>query len=122
MEVNSSPGLEGIETATGVDVAGAMVQHIEEEVRFPEIDIRQRLTLKKGYGVAEIPVDPASELCGRTIEASGLRDRDVLILTIQRGSLTIPNPRKTREILAGDVLLCFGKTLTLKGLASRPKG
>ncbi len=121
VEVNSSPGLEGIETATGVDVAGAMVQHIEEEVRFPEIDIRQRLTLKKGYGVAEIPVDPASELCGRTIEASGLRDRDVLVLTIQRGSLTIPNPRKTREILAGDVLLCFGKTLTLKGLAPRPK-
>lgn len=122
VEVNSSPGLEGIEAATGVDVAGAMVEHIEEEVRFPEIDIRQRLTLKKGYGVAEIPIDAVSELCGKTIEASGLRERDVLVLTIQRGSLSIPNPRKTREILAGDVLLCFGKTLTLKGLAPRPKG
>lgn len=29
MEVNSSPGLEGIETASGVDVAGAIVQYIE---------------------------------------------------------------------------------------------
>lgn len=30
MEVNSSPGLEGVETATGVDVAGAIIRHIEK--------------------------------------------------------------------------------------------
>jgi ribosomal protein S6--L-glutamate ligase len=29
MEVNSSPGLEGIETATGIDVAGAIIKFIE---------------------------------------------------------------------------------------------
>jgi ribosomal protein S6--L-glutamate ligase len=29
LEVNSSPGIEGIETATGVDVAGLMIDHIE---------------------------------------------------------------------------------------------
>jgi ribosomal protein S6--L-glutamate ligase len=32
MEVNSSPGLEGIQTATGVDVAGAIIELIEQEV------------------------------------------------------------------------------------------
>jgi len=117
MEVNSSPGLEGIEAATGVDVAGEIIALIEDEVLFPEIDLRQRLTLQSGYGVIEIPVDPRSELCGKTIRQSGLRDRDVLVLTIQRESVTIPNPRVDREILAGDVLLCFGKNLTLKGLA-----
>ncbi|MGW8267773.1 MAG: hypothetical protein ACWGSQ_15515, partial [Longimicrobiales bacterium] len=30
MEVNSSPGLEGIETTTGVDVAGAIIEYIED--------------------------------------------------------------------------------------------
>lgn len=30
LEVNSSPGLEGIELATGVDVAGAIIEHIEK--------------------------------------------------------------------------------------------
>ncbi|MCG9598257.1 30S ribosomal protein S6--L-glutamate ligase [Vibrio sp. Isolate25] len=30
MEVNSSPGLEGIETATGKDVAGMIIQYIEK--------------------------------------------------------------------------------------------
>jgi len=121
MEVNSSPGLEGIEAATDVDVAGEVIQLIEDEVLFPDIDIRQRLTLQSGYGVMEVPIDDRSELAGKTIRESGLRERDVLVLTIQRESVTIPNPRTSREILAGDVLLCFGKTLTLKGLAPRKK-
>ncbi len=30
IEVNSSPGLEGIEAATHVDVAGAMIEYIEK--------------------------------------------------------------------------------------------
>lgn len=33
MEVNSSPGLQGIEVSTGKDVAGAIVQFIEKEAR-----------------------------------------------------------------------------------------
>ena len=45
MEVNSSPGLEGIAQATGIDVAGAIAAHIEEEVLIPDIDVKQRLTV-----------------------------------------------------------------------------
>lgn len=33
MEVNSSPGLEGIETATGKDVAGMIYEHIEKSAK-----------------------------------------------------------------------------------------
>ena len=33
MEVNSSPGLEGIEAATGKDVAGAIIKYIEKSAR-----------------------------------------------------------------------------------------
>ena len=121
MEVNSSPGLEGIETATGLDIAGAIVELIEEEVLFPDVDIRQRLTLQSGYSVLEVPVDEESELCGQTVSGSGLRERDVLVLTINRGSVTIPNPKGSREILSGDTLLCFGKTMHLKSLAPRKR-
>jgi ribosomal protein S6--L-glutamate ligase len=121
MEVNSSPGLEGIETSTGIDVAGEIIKMIESEVRFPDIDLRQRLTLDSGYSVMEVPIDERSELCGKTIQNSGLRDRDVIVLTIQRGSVSIANPQKQREISSGDVLLCFGKSLTLHGLAPPPR-
>jgi len=30
MEVNSSPGLEGVETATGVDIAGMIIEFLEK--------------------------------------------------------------------------------------------
>jgi ribosomal protein S6--L-glutamate ligase len=33
MEVNSSPGLEGIEEATGVDIAGKVIAYIEKHAR-----------------------------------------------------------------------------------------
>jgi len=33
LEVNSSPGLEGIEAATGVDIAGAIIEYLERRVR-----------------------------------------------------------------------------------------
>jgi ribosomal protein S6--L-glutamate ligase len=33
MEVNSSPGLEGVEQATGVDVAGKIIEFIEKNAK-----------------------------------------------------------------------------------------
>ncbi len=117
MEVNSSPGLEGIEDATGINVADKVVDLVESEVLFPEIDIRQRLSLQNGYGVIEVPISPDSPLAHATIVDSGLRDRDVVVLSITREGIVLPAPRSDREILPGDVLLCYGKSITLKSLA-----
>ena len=33
MEVNSSPGIEGIEKATGIDVAGKIISFMEENAK-----------------------------------------------------------------------------------------
>ncbi len=116
MEVNSSPGLEGIERATGLDVAGAIVDYIAAQVNFPEIDIRQRLTVSQGYGVAELHIPDGSEYVGKTIIESGLRDKDINVLTLYRGTTVIPNPRNDRQLNPGDRLLCFGKLDSMKGL------
>ncbi|HEY7154722.1 MAG TPA: 30S ribosomal protein S6--L-glutamate ligase [Gemmataceae bacterium] len=48
MEVNSSPGLEGIQKTTGVDVATAIVEHIETEIRNPKSETRKKIESKKG--------------------------------------------------------------------------
>lgn len=42
MEVNSSPGLEGIETATGKDVAGSIIHFIEKNARQSRTKTRGR--------------------------------------------------------------------------------
>ncbi|MEZ6066953.1 MAG: RimK family alpha-L-glutamate ligase [Planctomycetaceae bacterium] len=73
MEINSSPGLEGIEGATGMDIAGAIVDYIAAQVAFPELDVRQRLTVSHAYGVAELTIPEGSEYVGRSIHDSGLR-------------------------------------------------
>lgn len=116
MEINSSPGLEGIETCTKLDVAGAIVDYIAAQVDFPEIDIRQRLTVSKGYGVAEIFIPKGSEYVGQTIIGSGLREKDVNVLTLHRTGKVIPNPKSERLLEANDRLLCFGKLDSMKDL------
>src|SRR4029079_7098045 len=77
MEVNSSPGLEGIERAPDLDIAGAIVDHVANQVAFPELDVRQRLSVSTGYGVAETLVREGGDFVGRTIAQAGLRDRDI---------------------------------------------
>lgn len=120
MEVNASPGLEGIEHATGVDVADAIIAHTEEEVLFPDIDLRQRLTLNPGYGMLEIRVEEGSEIARKKISELGLRERDVVVLSIVRGDVALPNPGGDDRILPGDALVCFGNTAGLKALAKAP--
>lgn len=116
MEVNSSPGLEGIETCTHLDIAGAIVEYLAAQVDFPEIDIRQRLTVSRGYGIAEIHLPEGSSYIGNTIIESGLRDSDINVLTLYRGTTVIPNPRSDRVLEAGDRLLCFGRLESMRGM------
>ena len=114
MEVNSSPGLEGIEGCTQLDIAGAIVDYIAAQVDFPEIDLRQRLAVSRGYGVTEIHIPEGSEFVGKIV--GDLREQDINVLTLYRGATVIPNPRSSREMEAGDRLLCFGKMELMRGL------
>jgi ribosomal protein S6--L-glutamate ligase len=116
MEVNSSPGLEGIETATDLDIAGAIIDYIASQVDFPELDVRQRLTVSAGYGVAELQVREGADLVGKSIEDSGLRDGDIAVLTLTRGTTVIPNPKVSRVLEPDDRLLCFGKLESMRHL------
>lgn len=116
MEINSSPGLEGIERCTQLDIAGAIVDFIAAQVDFPEIDLRQRLTVSRGYGVTEIHIPDGSEYVGKTISESHLRDKDINALTLYRGTTVIPNPRADRVLESGDRLLCFGRLEAMRGL------
>lgn len=113
MEVNSSPGLEGIEGATGVDVAGEIVSFTEEQLKFGNMNVRERLTLTRGYTITEFSLTPGASLAGQTILSSGLRERDIIVLRISRGGEQIANPDKNRELLEGDTLLCYGSQIAL---------
>lgn len=116
VEVNSSPGLEGIETCTQLDIAGAIIDYMAAQVNFPELDIRQRLTVSAGYGVAEIHIPEGSTYVGKTLAESGLHERDLNVLTLYRGTTVVPNPRANRKLEAWDRMLCFGRLDSMRDL------
>ena len=116
MEVNSSPGLEGIERCTQLDIAGSVIDYLAAQVDFPELDLRQRLTVSRGYGVTEIHIPNGSGYVGKSIKDSCLRERDLNVLTLYRGATVIPNPRSDRLLESGDRLLCFGKLERMRDL------
>ncbi|MFG0265995.1 MAG: RimK family alpha-L-glutamate ligase [Rhodopirellula sp. JB055] len=116
MEVNSSPGLEGIESSTKLDIAGAIIDYMSAQVDFPEVDVRQRLTVSRGYGVTELHVRDGSDYVGKSIDESGLPELDINVLTLYRGTTVIPNPRLKRTLEPHDRLLCFGKLEAMRGM------
>ncbi|MCR9261894.1 MAG: TrkA C-terminal domain-containing protein [Pseudomonadaceae bacterium] len=93
-----------------------MIDYISAQVDFPEIDIRQRLTVSKGYGVSEIYVPTGSDFVGTTIKDSNLAEKDINVLTLYRGNKVIPNPRSDRVLEPLDKLLCFGKLESMRGM------
>ena len=54
--VRDTQNLRRLEQATGLDVAGAIVDFIASQVAFPELDVRQKLSVSTAYGVAELLV------------------------------------------------------------------
>ncbi len=116
MEVNSSPGLEGIEGATGVDVAGSIVAEIEQQVLFPEVDLHQRLSLSAGYGIADFIVHNIPELQGKTLRDANLTARNIQVISITRNQVVTPNPKGDVVIEEGDKLLCYGELRELRAL------
>ncbi len=119
LEINSSPGLEGIENCLQLDIAGAIIDYIAAQVDFPEIDLRQRLTVSRGYGVTEIHIPDGSKYIGQGINASGFEDRDINALTLYRDGKVIPNPRSDRTLEPEDRLLCFGKLESMRELVPK---
>ncbi len=116
MEVNSSPGFEGIERATELDIAGAIVDYVATQVAFPELDVRQRLTVSAGYGVVELAVNEGAAIVAAGTTIGELRKQDISVLTLQRGTAVVPNPRSDRVIEVDDRLLCFGNLEAMRGL------
>ena len=116
MEVNSSPGFEGIERATELDIAGVIVDYVASQVAFPELDLRQRLSVSAGYGVVELAVHEGAALLAAGTTIGELRDQDISVLTLHRGTAVIPNPRSDRTLEVEDRLLCFGRFESMRGL------
>ncbi|MCI0362825.1 MAG: RimK family alpha-L-glutamate ligase [Phycisphaerales bacterium] len=120
-EVNSSPGLQGLELATCVDVAGAIVEFLEAQLTAHRDETNNGFT-RDDYQLSEVSVSRDSELVGQTVHGSGLQGRGLVVLKLRRDDREIVRPDETVVIMPGDLLLCFGRSAELQALASDATG
>jgi ribosomal protein S6--L-glutamate ligase len=71
--------------------------------------------------VADIHIPIGSKYIGMTIEGTGLRELDVVVLTLRRKGIVISNPKSSRVLEAEDTMLCYGKSEHMKGLIPQKK-
>jgi ribosomal protein S6--L-glutamate ligase len=111
LEVNSSPGLEGIEKASGVNVAGAIVDYIMEDTAFGEVDLDQLLRTVPGSGVLSLQLRNHPKMVGkRLLEVFA----SIPVFALSRGDRLVWNPDSELQLRYDDVLVCYGELTELR--------
>lgn len=132
MEVNASPGLEGIEAATGIDVAMAVVRHLEDHLSdrldpsrdpdappAPTATVREVAALDEAHQIVELTLGSADRLVGLLLGEARLEALGARVLMLRRGSISTPSPAPSTRLFVGDVLVLFATREALSVLAPR---
>jgi ribosomal protein S6--L-glutamate ligase len=106
LEVNSSPGLEGIEKSSGVNVAGAIIDYVVSESDFSEVNVDQLLRTIPGQGVLSVHLRNHPHLIGSPI--SEIFKGEIPVFALSRASDLIWNPEPDIQLRFGDSLICYG--------------
>ena len=114
LEVNSSPGLEGIEKASGINVAGEIIDYVMSEAAFSEVDLDQLLRTVPGSGVISLQLRNHPSMVGKMISDLFTYDNDVPLIALSRDSNLIWNPRLETQLRYDDVVICYGELNQLR--------
>jgi hypothetical protein len=89
---------------------------LREKLHFEKVRVQELLQQSDGYGIASILVGRRSKVAGLTLSQSGFKERDLMILSVERDEEMIPVPKAQTKIRVGDRLICYGKLENLGGL------
>ena len=117
LEVNSSPGLEGIEKASGVNVAGAIIDYVISESDFNEVNVDQLLKTIPGQGVLSVHLRNHPHLIGSPI--SEIFKEDMPVFALSRAGDLIWNPDPDIQLRFRDSLICYGDLEQLRASIKR---
>ena len=91
-------------------------EKLSEKTELKQVSFEEILEQAEGYGVTRIAVDKQFCELGKTLIEAKLKERDILVLSLERGEEMIPNPKATTTIELGDTLTCFGKLEEMRHL------
>jgi Trk-type K+ transport system membrane component len=75
-----------------------------------ELSSREILHQAGDYSIARLTIGEKAPEVGSKISDTSLAKHSVTIVAIERGDKTLPFPEAKETVLAGDHLLCYGKT------------
>ena len=117
LEVNSSPGLEGIEKASGENVAGAIIDYVISESDFSEVNVDQLLKTIPGQGVLSVHLRKPPHLIGSPI--SEIFKGEMPVFALSRAGDLIWNPDPDIQLRFRDSLICYGDLEQLRANIKR---
>ena len=117
LEVNSSPGLEGIEKASKVNVAGAIIDYVISESDFSEVNVDQLLKTIPGQGVLSVHLRNHPHLIGSPI--SEIFKEEMPVFALSRAGDLIWNPDPDIQLRFRDSLICYGDLEQLRANIKR---
>ncbi len=116
LEVNSSPGLEGIEKASGVNVAAHIIDFIIDDHDFTDIDMAQLMRTQPGQGALSLHLRNHISLIGRMIEEifpASMKD-SIPVFALSRDKKLHWNPDPQTQLRYDDVIIFYGPTKALR--------
>lgn len=114
LEVNSSPGLEGIEKASGVNVAGEIIDYVTSETAFAEVDLDQLLRTVPGSGVLSLQISNHQQLVGKPLAELFNSGSRIPVFALSRDNSLLWNPSDDIQLRYEDVLICYGELTELR--------
>ena len=114
LEVNSSPGLEGIEKASGVNVAGEIIDFVINDAVFTEVELDKLLRTVPGEGVLSIQLLHHPNLIGHSIDEIFANSEQPPVYALSRGEKMMWNPEPSVQLRYDDVLICYGELESLR--------
>ena len=85
-----------------------LAQQSSSEVEKPASTIEQVFHQPEGYGLAVVRIREESKLVGLPLSQLGLKEKEVTVLSIQRGQKLLPFPKSWHKLQPGDKLACYG--------------
>ena len=112
LEVNSSPGLEGIEKASGVNVAAHIIKMISKRHKIQSINLDEVIRGRAGFGTVTVTLNVWPQYIGRSI--SDILPPESFVVTIIRGKENIWSADHDLILQPNDQIILYGPIETIR--------
>ena len=91
---------------------------LEKRAPFQKRPVEEVLRIAKNYGIAEVNIKGDFPDLGKALSESSFREKDILVLAIERKDIVIPTPKANDRILLDDTLICYAKLSNIEKIIS----